>query len=514
MDASPVRGLVAALVLGGSLVAQNHKLHPPLTGGRDVTRYETSPDGRRVVYLADADVDDLFNLFSVDLKGGEPKRLESRSCSQFVISPDSRRVAYTRFPSALCSVPIDGSGPPIDIGPYTGTFDVTADGSRVVFLVGGRNGRLFSVPIDGSEAPVQLHESDNIHFLFELTPDGSRVVFLNEGTISHTASMGHVYSARVDGSEPPVLLNTDQSACSIGSFAIDPSSTWLVYREGRLDAFTDGVFGVPLDGSAAPALLNAPLGPGGARMLFTTSSHPRFTPDGERVVFRLDPQIGPEQLLSAPSRGGQPAFALNAPLPPIGVVGGNQLTLDGSRVVYVKSVGGFDTFELFAVPVLGGAPVQLNAPIASGGRVFDFELSPDGRHVAYRAAQAVGELGLYLTALDGAEEPIRIIDSGVSGILGFAEASTLVFEGFDQFDQGVQLFAVDLLERRPWRLDGPMVTGGGIPSSDPYPDFSGESYFARIALQGKLVVYRADQDRDEVFELYASPLSRERVAKR
>src|SRR6185436_4375255 len=95
-----------AVALAAPLASQSTKLNRPLSGSQDVYHYEMSRDGRRVVYLADQDVVGVLNLYSVGLGGEGSKRLESGYCNRVVISPDSQRVVFTRFPSGLCSVPI------------------------------------------------------------------------------------------------------------------------------------------------------------------------------------------------------------------------------------------------------------------------------------------------------------------------------------------------------------------------------------------------------------------------
>jgi hypothetical protein len=63
---------------------------------------------------------------------------------------------------------------------------------------------------------------------------------------------------------------------------------------------------------------------------------------------------------------------------------------DSTRFVY-RSCHLFPNFfvlsELFSVPIDGGAPVRLNAPLAPGGIVTDMEISPDSARVVYRADQ-------------------------------------------------------------------------------------------------------------------------------
>jgi Tol biopolymer transport system component len=99
------------------------------------------------------------------------------------------------------------------------------------------------------------------------------------------------------------------------------------------------------------------------------------------------------------------------------------------------------------VPLTGGTPVKLNDPLALGGHVGDFQISPDNSWVVYNADQDTDE----------------------------------VFE----------LYSVPLTGGSPVKLNGPLVSGGNI-----------ESF--RVSPGSSRVVYRADQDMDEVFELYVS----------
>ena len=91
-------------------------------------------------------------------------------------------------------------------------FDITADGGRVVYLADqdeiGRT-ELYSVPIDGREAPTKLSAPDpsiiGISWFpgFELSPDGSRAVYLG----LHDPFQQELYSVPVDGSADPIRLN-------------------------------------------------------------------------------------------------------------------------------------------------------------------------------------------------------------------------------------------------------------------------------------------------------------------
>src|SRR5262245_20230722 len=96
------------------------------TVGGDVAGYRISPDGAWAVYYADGAVDETYELFSVPLAGGAPRRVTRRSFPSafeapiigYAIDPSSSRVLYVTDQDLsgkleLYSAPIDGSSTPI-----------------------------------------------------------------------------------------------------------------------------------------------------------------------------------------------------------------------------------------------------------------------------------------------------------------------------------------------------------------------------------------------------------------
>ena len=148
--------------------------------------------------------------------------------------------------------------------------------------------------------------------------------------------------------------------------------------------------------------------------------------------------------------GSRPAVRLSD----ISVQGGQysaRITPEGRTVVFAAAPNGGFLFGLFAVPIDGSAPpVRLDAPSGANynlnyGKV---ELSPTGATVYYLASQ------------NGAQELYSVpIQGGVP----------------------------------PTRVNAPLVAGGNVVDFKVGPG-TGE------------VLYRADQDQDDVFELYLSEM--------
>ncbi len=338
-----------------------------------------------------------------------------------------------------------------------------AGGSRVVYLSTYSGYRLRNIPIDGG-ARTDIASVPSGRFIEGVlfTPDLARVVFRADKDI---AGVFELYGAPVDGSAPAVKLNTPLPSGRdvFRAFALSADGARAVYAANQDSAGALQLFSVPVDGSAAPTKLSGTLAlqeNGYAAPLFQLSST-------NRVVFG---RLEGKELYSAP--------------------------LDGSS-----------------------APVRISAPMVAGGYLYPggewtpFEISPAGLHVAYVAAQDVaGVYELYAAPLDGSAAPRKL-----SPTLG---ANRLVLVSQRNF---VNAAAPGL----HFRADGQRVVyriGGWAPgvipiaelfespidASEParrlHPElvFNGNVLYAEVT--GNCALYLADQDEDEVVELYSSEL--------
>lgn len=276
-----------------------------------------------------------------------------------VASPDGTWLAYTarvgQGPLELFSVRSDAATPPIRLSPpmvaggnvIQTTVALSADGTRVVYLADQEiddSVELFSVPIDGSAAPIQLNgplASNQSHVIeFGITADGARVVYR-----AHQDSVDAVelYSAPVDGSAAPIKLNGPLvSGGDVLDVFFSPDGQSVVYLA---DQTTDGLWnlhGVPVDGSTGAVQLSEA----------TSSSHqigvPAITPDGAEVFFCASSSPpGILKLFRVPIDGGAPPLLLDPRW-----VDGPQVSPDGTRVVYAARTA--QTWTLWSLPIEGG----------------------------------------------------------------------------------------------------------------------------------------------------------------
>ena len=288
------------------------------------------------------------------------------------IDPDSSRVLfYARTsgvdPLVLHSAPLDGSTSPVPLAEAT-AFRLAPDGARVAYL--SPLGELLSVPIDGSAAPVSLTGTippfaslRNVWLVpeFEVSADGARAVFVGD---LQTDEVVELYSVPLDGSAPPVRVSAPLAAGEdVADFGIAPGSSRVAYRVNR---GTYDLFGAPIDGSA-PAIRLDQLVLFAAGYGSDLGVHGfLFTPDGEEVLYCASGGAALE-LFHAPLDGSSPPEAVNGPL----VAGGNtlryggdpvyEITPDGGRVVYIADQDRDEDHELFETflerrPRRSGAP--------------------------------------------------------------------------------------------------------------------------------------------------------------
>lgn len=184
---------------GGTPIKLNGPMVP--SGGINGKGVAISRDGSRAVYLADQLVDSAFELFSAPSTGGEATRLNAPMVvggdvlqSSVFISANSSRVVYradadTDEVVELYSVPIAGGAPTKLNGQLTlggdvleGSLQFSPDSSHVLYLADQEANdvvELYEVSSLGGD-PLKLNGpmivgGDVTSALF--TPNGSRVVY-------------------------------------------------------------------------------------------------------------------------------------------------------------------------------------------------------------------------------------------------------------------------------------------------------------------------------------------------
>lgn len=323
-----------------------------------VSVFALTPDGGTAVYIADQDTLGLFELYSV---------------------------------------PVDGSAAPIKISGGLGfgagdtgvaLFRLDLGGTQAVFLadpnLGGGMNDLYSVPIDGSLAPVRLNSAAQAPVIaVGIAPDGTTVAFFGADTAFGGAAI-EVYRATVGSVASGVQLS-DASASVAGNVVsadFSANSATLVYAA---DATNVGVF-------QWHSVLFSATGPGSDVVLsnaLASVSLGKISPDSATLVYAADENVlGVAELFSVPLGGGT-TIQLNPVMAGFGV-SSLRINGDGTRVAYLADQLTAGVVEVFGAELgVAASGVRLNAPLSATQSVDVVTIGPDGSTVLYEADENV-----------------------------------------------------------------------------------------------------------------------------
>lgn len=438
--------------------------------GGDVKDFKISANNNWVVYLADEDTDEVKELYSVLVNGIVP-------------------------PTKLNIPLIFGREVRVD-------FQISANSNYVLYLTDQDTDdvfELYSVPINGSTPPVKLNnplvDGYGVYYGYQISTDSSRVIYQADQNLDYVLEL---YSVPIDGSAPPIQINTPMpSGHNLSSFQISNNSNTVVYCADQDTIGVHELYSVPIDGSAAPTKLNHTLANGSEVWLFQFSSTENL------LVYSVKNEPYTTELYSVPLDGSTTPIKLNDTLEPGGTLGSYfKISAGSNRVIYLSAYDYMSDPELYSVPIDGStAPTKLNGTLVSGGEIKEFQISTDGSYVTYRADQDTNYVDeLYSVPIDGGIAPTKLNGTLVSGgIVSIyqisADSSQVVYHADQDIDEIYELFSVPLNgSSAPIKLNGALVSGGNV------------EWSAKISADSSRVAYVADQDTDDVGELYNVPI--------
>ena len=405
-------------------------------------------------------------------------------------------VCILSYSQKLNSPLVSGGGVFID--------DISSDVSRVVYQSDKEIDNvleIYSVPITGG-TPLKLNGtliSGGDVTNFKISPDGSRVVYRAE---QETDELDELYSVPIGGGtptkisgvfpSPPVIPN------GVNDFIISENGNYVVYRADQVIDAVPELYSVPIGGGSTPVKISGTL-----LTLDSAVLSYRITPDESRVVYRADQEINEVfELYSVPLGGGS-EIKLNSALPSGGDVSSAdfEITSDGSLVIYLADQDTDEVLELYSVPVAGGTPTKLNGTLVSGGDVVFYDISADGSKVIFQADQDTDNVRELYSVSSSGGTPIKIsgpmVSNGDVQNESFEispDGSLAVYRADQDTNNVFELYSVPINGGTPTKLNSTLVSAGDVTSFIISPD-------------GSRVVYRADQDTDGIAELYSVSIS-------
>ena len=332
-------------------------------------------------------------------------------------------------------------------------FAVSPSGTTAVFIAdkdtAGRY-ELYSAPVDGSSAPVKLSSGlaigtgDEGVSSFQITPDGTQVVFLADA--NHGGGVDDVFSVPVDGSAAPVRLN-DGSEAPVSAFGLSPDGTRTAFfgidttfASGSVELYSASI-GVA---SSAKQISDAGSANSAGDVIFAD-----FSPDGATAIYAADAIAdGVFQWFSVAADAAAPGSDVQLSSA-LSEVSGLAVSPDSSTVVYTGDENVVGVLEVFSVPIGGGSATQLN-PAMAGTGATEIEVCSDGACVAYLADQeTAGVIEVYRASIgvagSGARLSTPMSGSQLTDTLNVSPDSTTVLYEADQNTPGTfELFRVPL----------------------------------------------------------------------
>lgn len=336
---------------------------------------------------------------------------------------------------------------------------------------------------------------------YALSPDLTQVAYM---ATQETPGVAELFL--VDLAEPGTSTKLNGALIDDGDvidFQFNSDGTQVVYVA---DQAVDEQFEAWLVDVASPGVatrINSDL-PAGAEVVDGI----QFSPDGTQVLYAADQDIiGVFELYLVDVAAPGVATKIHPPFSAATELArGYQFSPDGATIAYMSDQDTDETRELYAVDVGNlGVSSKLNGTLVAGGNLCDFKFSPDSTHVAYCADQDTdGVLELYLVeiAVPGVSSklnPALVADGDVSAqSYEFGpNGDFLVYRADQETDDTWELYRVErAMPGVTTRVSDTMVSGGDVAAA------VGDQPSFRISPDGLQLAYIADQDTDEVFEVY------------
>jgi Tol biopolymer transport system component len=490
-------------------------INPIIAGGSASTSVfltQFSPDGTKIAFRGNFRVNALNELFLVDLSGNSagtaevvnPPPVALGGVVDFVWSPDSTRILYSADQDVdelieLYLVDVSGPSPwtPVkisglmitngDISPRD--FNFSPDGSKVVFLadaITDARNELFYVDVGGAVpgAPIRLNNplpaSANIQPLWDWTPDGQRIIYAGD---QDQLNINEIFIVDLSGATPtaPVQVNAQMVANAAVGLAetdvtISADGTRVAYVADQDVNGVEEVYVVDISGPVPGAAVKV----SGPAQSFTDNINVRWSPVALKLVYASDQQTSLSYevyLVDLTSGVPAPASKIHAAFPTFGRVASGVDAVawsnDGTKVAYRADTSVDEAFEVEVVDVsspIPAAPIDAMPPRTPGLSADAFEFALDSSGIAARGEGVVDNRDeLFVTRFSGPNANVPVSVTGVPPAIGgqvgeflWVDDSRQVWVRGDLYSDG--LFEAYLIDTTAPVIP-PLPLSSGIPAN-------------------------------------------------
>jgi Tol biopolymer transport system component len=340
------------------------------------------------------------------------------------------------------------------------------------------------------------------------------VVFIAD---KETVGVNELYAALYDGFSVVKLSGTIPPGTDVIDFKISPDGTRVAFRVGQvLPPVPIELYVSDIDGGTPPAKVSGPLALNGNVEVLPALNFDAFgwSPDSTMIAYIADQNVGDGDVYELFVWDGSTNFPVSGALVSGGLVLEFEWAPDSSLIAYRATQDIAGVRELYTnLPSAISTAVKVSSPLGGGSDVDApsptttdaFQWAPDSSLIAYLADVTNDVFELFTTLPDGSGVPDKV-SADLSGSLDvnefkWAPDSSLIAYIADQDSNDVfELFTAKRNIALPTVFDPPVQVSGAM-----HTDLDGGDVLDfEWAPDSSLIAYRADQDFNEVIELYAS----------
>ena len=463
-----------------------------LSTGGDVQDFKISPDGSRVAYRADQDTPGVVELYVNSINGGNPVK----------VTPDLAPDGDVEVPFAL----------------NFDAFNWSPDSNRIAYLADQENDDFYELFVSAPDGSSNFKVSGELHtnfdggdvLEFEWAPDSSLIAYRADQDFNGVIEL---YANQPSATSTPTKVNSPlpdggplDVAAEPGSgfdvFEWAPDNSWIAYIA---DQDTNDVFELFTAEriTAVPPVFGLPVNVSGAQVSGGDVKEFQWAPGSFRIAYRADQDSNNVVELYTATPDGSDNDKVSFTPVTSGDVAGFQWAPNSALIAYRADQDTNDVLELYISPPDGSTvPVKVSFiyPFVVGGSVGAFEWAPDSSLMAYLAVQDTDNVTeLYTSSPDGSNndqvsfKPL-VTDGNVLEFKWAPDSSRIAYRADQDTDTIDELYSSLPDGSVNDKVSGPLTTDGD----------GGDVLEFKWAPDSSRIAYRADQDIDNVDELYSS----------